>query len=120
MLFSYRLVWCHSRSSLYEKRLGRNRGVFTSFPPILLTLRCLNSKFTNRKTNRRGSAQSGEQTDSLYCGPALLTYLTKLLLGEIVGCLVNSEELEGILQEVGVVCFEVLSKCLHEGAEENH
>jgi hypothetical protein len=29
-----------------------------------------------------------------------------------------NNELEGILQEVVVVCFEVLSKHLHEGAEE--
>jgi hypothetical protein len=53
-------VWCHCRSSLYERKLVRNHGVFTSFPPILLILRCLNLKSTNQKTNKCGYMLSGE------------------------------------------------------------
>lgn len=45
--------------------------------------------------------------------------LGQIVQCQVVGCLVNNE-LEGILQEVVVVYFEVVSTCLHVGAEENH
>lgn len=58
--YNFRLAWFRCRSFLFEKRQGKSHGVFTSFLPILLTLKCLNSRSTNQKTNNSGYMESGE------------------------------------------------------------